>query len=240
MESKIEDFKVFERKISFTDFEDLEEAGFLQIKEKTTEMLRAIILLKKGNDKLKTEQSLPESVERRLEKIEKAIKSATENMRGGTEGIKKKSYADKLKAPAVEKEEKPRNDYKHVVAIYPNDDEKTADSEETKGVVFRTLVPSKEKLKILSVKKISNKGILVATKTQEDLARITRSEKLKAAGLKTEVPSKKKPLLIVFGVNKEMTDKEFLQSLRKQNLEKVHNAQNLEPAVISHRTGRRD
>ncbi|KAI4472526.1 hypothetical protein M0802_016738 [Mischocyttarus mexicanus] len=151
------------------------------------------------------------------------------------------SYADKLKAPAVNTQERNKdNSCRHVVAIYPAKDNKAVDSEETKAVVLNTIVPEKEKLQICGVKRISNKGILVETRTREDLDKVVSSAKLRAAGLKMEVPAKKRPQLIVYGAPKEITDKEFLSALKKQNCRDDKYSELLDKVTISHRTGDRN
>ncbi|KAI4472424.1 hypothetical protein M0802_016837 [Mischocyttarus mexicanus] len=241
VEKKIRQFKIFESKVKLIEMEDIEQKDLTDIKKNVSEMLVLITQLSEENKKKESSESAPEKIESRLNKFEEAIKSVCDSIKElKDKPAKAISYADKLKAPAVQKVvENNGNRCRHVVAIYPMEKKTAVSSDETKAVVLNTIAPTKEKLQICNVKKISNKGILVETNTKEDLDRVIKSEKLHAAGLKVEVPSKKKPLLIVYGVPKETTDKEFLSGLKKQNCKESKTTELFDTIRISHRTGDR-
>ncbi|KAI4473629.1 hypothetical protein M0802_016018 [Mischocyttarus mexicanus] len=248
MDKEIRNFRIFESKVKLIEMEDIQNCDRQEIKSKVPSMLNLIIKLAeenkdlKKNNKTQTSLASPESIESRLNEFEKAIKLATDNIRElKNNPAKATSYADKLKAPAVKKQEQNKeNEYRYVVVIYPVQDKKSVDSEETKAVVLNTIVPEKEKLQICGVKKISNKGILVETRTKEDLDKVVSSAKLRAAGMKMEVLTKKRPQLIVYGLLKDTTDKEFLSALKKQNCREDENSELLDKVTISHRTGDRN
>ncbi|KAI4472915.1 hypothetical protein M0802_016426 [Mischocyttarus mexicanus] len=245
LEKEIRLFKIFESKVKLIQMEDIQNCDLQEIKKKVPSMLDLLVKLAEENINLKKQNNtskkleVPDMIESRLSKFEEALKLATDSIRElKNHPAKTSTYADKVKAPAVQKiEENRQTRNRHVVAIYQVSEKNAINSDETKTVVLNTIVPTKEKLQICSVRKIANKGILVETRTKEDLERVIKSEKLQAAGLKTEVPSKKKPLLIVYNVPKETTDKEFLTGLKKQNCGESQDSKMFEKVTISHRTG---
>ncbi|KAI4480990.1 hypothetical protein M0802_014065 [Mischocyttarus mexicanus] len=208
IEKKIRQFKIFESKVKLIEMEDIEQKDLNDIKKNVSEMLVLIQQLSEENKKKESSESAPEQIESRLNKFEEAIKSVCDSIKElKDKPTKAISYADKLKAPAVQKViENNGNRCRHVVAIYPMEKKTTVNSDETEA---------------------------------EDLDRVIKSEKLHAAGLKVEVPSKKKPLLIVYGVPKETTDKEFLSGLKKQNSKESKTTEFFDTIRISHRTGDR-
>ncbi|KAI4472549.1 hypothetical protein M0802_016715 [Mischocyttarus mexicanus] len=208
IEKKIRQFKIFESKVKLIEMEDIEQKDLTDIKKNVSEMLVLIQQLSEKNKKKESSESAPEQIESRLNKFEEAIKSVCDSIKElKDKPTKAISYADKLKAPAVQKViENNGNRCRHVVAIYPMEKKTAVNSDETEA---------------------------------EDLDRVIKSEKLHAAGLKVEVPSKKKPLLIVYGVPKETTDKEFLSGLKKQNSKESKTTEFFDTIRISHRTGDR-
>ncbi|KAI4472546.1 hypothetical protein M0802_016712, partial [Mischocyttarus mexicanus] len=242
LQKEVRAYKMFESKVQLIEMEDIEFRDLQEIKTKVSGMMKLIIQLCEERKQEKKINEEPSALENRLQKFEEAIKMATESIKElKNQSGKTTSYADKLKAPAVKNlKENSNTRNRHVVAIYPREQAKAVNSDEAKKTVINTITPAKEKLQICGVKKIANKGILVETRTKEDLERVVRSEKLQAAGLKMEVPSRKKPLLIVYGVQKETTDKQFPSQLKKQNFEALNEGKLSDGVAISHRTGNRN
>ncbi|KAI4474760.1 hypothetical protein M0802_015461 [Mischocyttarus mexicanus] len=243
LKKEIRGFRIFESKVNIMDIEDFQQQDLEDIKANVKRMLSTIQMLNEENESLKKNVAAPDSVEEKISKFEEAIKAATKTLMEIKKGdaTKPLSYADKLKAPAVritEEQKVPRG--RHVVAVYPKEVSKAVDSSETKAVVMNTIAPAKERLQICGVRSIRNKGILIETRTKEDLERVLNSGKLGAAGLKVEIPSKKRPLLIIYGVQREAKDKELISAIKKQNLESFTGSMQPEDIAISHRTGDRN
>ena len=108
-------------------------------------------------------------------------------------------------------------------------------SDATKETLVTSLAPAKEKLNIRGVKKLSNNGVLVETATKEDMERVLKSENLHAAALVTGLPAKKKSRIIIYDVPKDLTEKEFLSSLRLQKLNSSGKEKPQDEMIISHK-----
>lgn len=209
------------------------------IKESVSGMYQMLERLFNENTSLRKCQSETTSLDDKLRQLENAIQGATDSIKElKAETQKPSSYAEKLKAPAISKlTRQPPTAVRHVVAIYPRVGSSMKTSDATKETLVSSLAPAKEKLQIRGVKKIANNGVLVETATKEDMERVLKNEKLQAAGLVTGLPAKKRPRIIIYDVPKDHTEKEFLNSLRQQNLgdDKAQGE-----VKISHRTGNKN
>lgn len=150
------------------------------------------------------------------------------------------SYAEKLKSNVVPSWEEAKNMKRHVITIFPQENSAIADSNETKQTIISNVAPSKEKLKIINVRKINNKGVLIETKTEEDLKRVLENAKLKAAGLKAGLPAKIKPRILIKNVPSNMEEKEIASAVRHQNLEQYPKDKLQEHFKLSFKTGPKD
>ena len=127
-----------------------------------------------------------------------------------------------------------------MINIYPKQDSNLRSSEDTKTAVMSSLAPTKEKLKIRSVKKLANNGVLIKTTNKDNATRMLQSEKLTAAGLVAGLQGEKRPQVIVYDVPTDTSDKDFLAAIRHQNLEGTDKGKLKEEVKISHRTGNRN
>ena len=104
---------------------------------------------------------------------------------------------------------------------------------------MENLAPAKEKLRISGLKKISNNRVVVETTTKEEMERVLKNEKLQAAGLVAGLPTKRRPMLIVYDVPAQLGEEEFLAALRQQNLENLSRAK-FKEVRLSYKTGTRN
>ena len=79
---------------------------------------------------------------------------------------------------------------------------------------MENLAPAKQKLRISGLKKISNNWVVVETTTKEELDQVLKNEKLQAAGRISGLPTKKRPMLIVYDVPAQLDEEEFLAERR--------------------------
>ena len=104
---------------------------------------------------------------------------------------------------------------------------------------MKSFVHSEENMRFSGLKKISNNQVILETTTMEEMQRVLKSKKLKAANLKMSLPVKKRPMLIVYGVPAELDEEKFLLELRRQNFQ--HMPEEKYKAVkFSHKTGKRN
>ena len=71
------------------------------------------------------------------------------------------------------------------------------------------------------------------------MERVIKNEKLEA-GLVVGLPTKKRPMLIVYDVPAQLDEEEFLAALRQQNLENLSWAKFKEEVRLFHKTGTRN
>lgn len=236
--SRLKSYKRFAHLCNSLSAQKVNDENLQIIKDSVSGMYQMLERLYNENANLRKSQNENTTLDDKLKLLENAIKGATESIRElKTESWKPTSYADKLKAPAASKPAaQTLTTVRHVVAVYPKVGSSMKSSEATKETLVTNLAPAKEKLQIRGVKKIANNGVLVETATKEDMKRVLKNEKLQAAGLVTGLPAKKKPKIIVYDVPNDITEKEFLSSLRQQNL---NNAKSSDEVKISHKTGNR-
>ncbi|KAG8239025.1 hypothetical protein J437_LFUL018662 [Ladona fulva] len=142
---------------------------------------------------------------------------------------------DLLDAIKIEDEEKSRPTYaqiikgiqeetenKQEILILPKKGTPIEDSNKVKEVIMKAVNPSNESLKISGFRRSGKKGVIIETKTTEDKNKILTGQikdKLEKEGLEVTPPRKVKPKVIIFSINREDNNEEFITSLYRQNMQ---------------------
>ena len=175
----------------------------------------------------------------RLEEEMEAIKKSVKDLKEGTQ--QPKTYAGVSKGSAIEPpmvQGKKLTSYS--VIISPRNGKSVTSSEETKEILMKSFVPSEENIRISGLKKTSNNQVILETTRMEEMQRVLKSKKLKAANLKASLPVKRRPLLIVYGVSAELDEEKFLLELRRQNFQHMPEEKYKTEVKFSHKTGKRN
>lgn len=186
--------------------------------------------------KLSSTISIDQKMNAMEEKLNCVVRSISEINNAGKPQM---TYAEKLRNSAAASVETAKTTKKHVVTIFPELNSKIMDSDQTKNAIISSVAPAKEKLKIISVRKINNKGVLIETKTAEDLRSVMENEKLKAAGLTVGVPAKAKPRVLIKSIPSTLQDKEILSAIRHQNMDDYPKDKFQENFKLAFKTGPR-
>ena len=223
-------------------YESITEKRYDGIMECIRSLITTIEALENERDNLKLRLRKAVNNNTRLDKIEDAItKMAKIQAETNRAPQKQMTYAEKLRSPGSNLAEiRSAAPLRHVITIYPKDESNLKSSEDTKKAVMSSFAPSKDKLKIRSVKKIANNGVLIETTNKDDATRMLQSGKLTAAGLVAGLPEKKRPRVIIYNVPTDTSDKDFLTALRNQNLAGMDKGKQREEIKISHKTGNRN
>ncbi|XP_017765527.1 PREDICTED: uncharacterized protein LOC108554690 [Eufriesea mexicana] len=170
----------------------------------------------------------------------KRLESAAKGATASAAGSGQISYADKLKVSSRVLPKSAIMPPKDVVIITPSlEDTDIRTSEEAREAVF-TLVNSKKRgIKVKSVRRAQGNGIAVETTTAEGLRAFTENAKLKVIGLKARTPTRSRQRMIIYDIPRELTEKEIRACLRKQNKEKLGDA-DVQDIKFCFRTGRKD
>lgn len=99
-----------------------------------------------------------------------------------------------------------------VQLIRPKGETETKNNDEIKESVCKMLKPYKYKLKIKSLRKMKNKGLILEIDSNKDVE-IVREIKLETIGLRTEAPRKTGLTIMIYDVDKDMTKKEMNKQL---------------------------
>lgn len=221
---------------------DVTESDIWYIQKKAAEAQDLIQKLEKENMDLKTQITEKTELQGKIDNLDNTLSGAVERL---TELRKhftqpRQSYAQKLKVMQNINAPKSIKPTRNLLTIFPENGKTDADSEETKKTLIASLAPAKEKLKIRSVRTIGKGGVMLETETKEDLNTLLKHKNLARAGLRAELPEKKKPLMIVFGIPTETTEEEFLTAVRNQNLEHIPKNTLHEEFALRFKTGRKD
>lgn len=128
------------------------------------------------------------------------------------------SYAAKLKAAAPKVGQNTiHQKVETTVLIYPKD-KRLTDSEETKQQVKTLLAPKEGGFQIKGLRKVPKGGIAIEAGSVKS-AQAIRDATNKLEKYKTVDIKKSQPRVMIYDVDKTMSDEEFLKSLYKQNLE---------------------
>lgn len=166
--------------------------------------------------KLASSNTIDERISAMDTKLNSVVKTITELSKPSKH---QPTYAEMLRTSAAANLETAKSQKKHIVTIFPKENSKIEDSDETKKVIISSMAPTKEKLKIVNVRKISNRGVLIETKTEKDLRSVMENEKLRAAGLTVGVPAKLRPRILIRGIPTPLQEKEITSAVRLQNLD---------------------
>lgn len=111
-----------------------------------------------------------------------------------------------------------KNEFKLI--IKPTDEKECADSENVKRTLIKELDSEKDNLKIRGIKKLKNKAVVLELENGIDLDIVKR--KLEdGAKLSTTVPGRIKPRIIVYDVQKSLSDKDFIENMVMKNLKEL-------------------
>lgn len=128
------------------------------------------------------------------------------------------------------------------VAIFPEDKKKT--SEETRALVQTIINPEELKLQVRGVWNTKNGGVIISSENKEDIKKLKSSEKLTSSGLTVAEQDKRKPKMIVFGLPKDLEEKEFFDHLFVQNiapkLSDLSRDQFIRCVRLSHKSGKKE
>ncbi|XP_017758217.1 PREDICTED: uncharacterized protein LOC108549377 [Eufriesea mexicana] len=186
-----------------------------------------------------TKAALTGAVSRTMEatkRLESAAKWATASAAGSGQI----SYADKLKVSSKVLPKSAIMPPKNVVIITPSlEDTDIRTSEEAREAVFTLVNPKKRGIQVKSVRRAQGNGIAVETTTADGLRAFTENAKLKIIGLKARTPTRSRPRMIIYDIPRELTEKEIRACLRKQNKEKLGDA-DVQDIKFCFRTGRKD
>ena len=131
-------------------------------------------------------------------------------------------------------------DAEKVILVYHKDETKT-DSEETKKALKEVIAPKDLGIQPRAIRKVQKGGVVVESGTRRGAQKIReiagRVEKLKIAA-----PRKILPKILVYDLDRELTDEDIGEYMFKQNLVEagVKRAELAEGFRICYRTGRRD
>lgn len=169
------------------------------------------------------------------------IVAAVKATKPATELCQKTSYAEKAKstAPKIGKTQvQPKAD--KIVLVYPKD-KRSTDSEETKQRVKTLLAPTEDGFQIKDVRKVAKGGIAIEAGNVKSAQAIrdaaSKLDKYKCVDVKAN-----NPRVMVYDVDKNTKDDEFIKSLYKQNLEEDgYTMEEVQKVVtVKFNTGRRD
>ncbi len=125
-----------------------------------------------------------------------------------------KTFSEVLKDGQEEPSEK---HVKHLVLIRPTD--KTKTPEETESVVKDIVKPNKHKIGIKSKKHVSNGGIIIECRSQEECEKISELIEKKTKEIEVKKPAKMKPKLILNNVNTSIDENVLIDKIRENNKE---------------------
>lgn len=163
-----------------------------------------------------SEGLVAEAVARRdFESIKECLADALSN------GDRRKSYAGVAKRPAVSGMKKVAGKGPSIAVIYPRNEAEVEDSAKTEQLLKAALDPADDDFKVVRVRKVRKKGVLVETADQKDIERMvegTLEKKLRAGGLKAEVPPRRGPRILIYDVPREIEVGDLPGMVFAQNL----------------------
>lgn len=219
-------------------YEDLKSA-----KKIAVQIYAMALSAEKENAALRQKASSAKKIDERIEAMDATLSSVVKTIKELNKAQKlqpQMTYSEKLKQNTAATLEAAKHAKRHVVTIFPAENSKIADSSETKQTIFSAVAPTKDKLKIVNVRRINNKGVLIETKTEQDLKNVLDNTKLKAAGLTAGLPAKLKPRLLIKNVPATLQEKEITAAVRHQNLEQYPKEKLQDHFKLSFKTGPKD
>ncbi|XP_053997451.1 uncharacterized protein LOC128886530 [Hylaeus anthracinus] len=209
---------------------------------KITEIDKILTQKEEENKELRKKLDEKDNVTEKIGQIDVAIKGALEKLNElrNNSTTTQPTYAQKVQITSKIVPPKAIRPPRNVITIYPAENNKAENSEETKMKLMANLLPAKEKLKIRSIRKISNNGVLIETETKDDLDRVLHNNKLSAIGLTAGLPTKKRPKMIIYDVPKHLSEKEITTAIKHQNLEHISKNSYIDEFKLLFKTGDRN
>jgi hypothetical protein len=150
------------------------------------------------------------------------------------------SYAEKVRMTSNRVASKAVKPPKNVVIIRPDkEDSDIKTSEEARDAVFTLVNPRKNGILVTAIWQISGNGLVIETTNPEGLKAFTENAKLKEADLKASTPQRKNPRMMMYDVPRDISEKEMLVCMKKQNQERLSES-DVADIKFCFRTGRKD
>lgn len=151
----------------------------------------------------------------------------------------KESYAEITQIKErFTKKDKNRDKYKNkadrIIIIKPKDNKENTTIEEIKNKFLETIKSRRDDIRINNIRKTREKGILIETEDREDITMIKKMD-LDKVELKTELPRKVGPSIIIYDVNKDMTTEEIRKDIWNKNLKRYGLSQEVYDSKINFR-----
>ncbi|CAK9801626.1 Uncharacterized 50 kDa protein in type I retrotransposable element R1DM [Anthophora quadrimaculata] len=209
------------------------------LKKKALQTYKLCKTLREENEQLKKKLEDSVTIKTRFDQLDAKIGGAIAKIAEleSSSGKPALSYAEKVKVKSSVVHPAAIRPPRNVVTVYPTENSNLKDSDETKKAIVTSMEPAKEKLRIRNVRKISNKGVLIETETPEDLKNLINSSKLATAGLKVGLPPKRRPRMIIHSIPLDKQEKDILNAIHEQNLEKLPSAKFAEDFKLVFKTG---
>lgn len=99
----------------------------------------------------------------------------------------------------------------------PSKETDSRDNDELKPKFCNFLMADKNRIKIESIRKMRNKGLITEFDGKSDLE-IVRESKLSEIGLRAELPKKAGPTIIMYDVEKSLPKEEITEQLWLKNI----------------------
>ena len=111
-------------------------------------------------------------------------------------------------------------------------------SKEIQKIMTQTIKPSRDKINIRTIRS-TEKVLILETETEDDLKKI--NENLKPHNLTIEKPRKRNPLIIIYDIPTERTEKEITDAIYNQNFDSTMSREDFEKQFkLRFKTGQRN
>ena len=113
----------------------------------------------------------------------------------------------------------------YAVVVKPKDDSVKLSSEQVKECVMKN-VSADLNIRVKAVRKTRSGGLAIEAASESELKMLSECKKFGELGLKVEPPRKIGPKVVVFDVENEMTNDEFMKELYERNLKRANVSEN--------------
>ena len=113
----------------------------------------------------------------------------------------------------------------YAVVVKPKDDSVKLSSEQVKECVLKK-VSADLNIRVKAVRKTRSGGLAIEAASESELKMLRECKKFGDLGLKVESPRKIGPKVVVFDVENEMTNDEFMKELYERNLKRANAREN--------------
>ncbi|KAG8233103.1 hypothetical protein J437_LFUL013294 [Ladona fulva] len=113
---------------------------------------------------------------------------------------------------------------KKEVVITTKDATKPEDSKKLKEMIKETINPGKEAIKIQNLRTAGRNKVIIETRTEEDKKKLVQGSlksRLEEKGLKVESMKKKDPKVIIFSIDRTITEEDFKDNVWNQNFQEA-------------------